>query len=186
MMTVLAFLMLLAPGTVTAAAVTAQAAAAAAPASTVAAPASAAVPADVWKPLWVLVGTWRGTRTGGEGRATVVRDYESVLRNQHLQVTERVGSERSPWGMISYDAERGRFVLRRFVADGGESELVLDEPTGDSSTLVFTSPEPGPDGKQARLVLEPHGWNELTERVESGSATSGFSTVSETRLRRKR
>src|SRR5438093_6820307 len=116
--------------------------------------------AEDWTPFRAFMGTWNGVRTASNGKVSVTRRYESVAANQHLLATERVSSDESPWGVVSFDAGRGSFVLRRFSADGNVAELVLEAASSDATTMVFaTSPANGGPGVE-RITDERRGWNE--------------------------
>jgi hypothetical protein len=144
-----------------------------------------AAPAQ-WTPFLSYMGTWDGKRSGGQGAVSVTRLYESVARNQHLLVTERVASERAPWGLVSYDDLSGNFVLRRFRPDGSVVELVLRQASKESGTLVFAGgPSPEAPGTE-RITQELHGANEFVERVEVAKEGQPLTVVSETVFRRKR
>ena len=137
-----------------------------------------------WSPFLPFMGSWSGTRTTSSGKVAVTRDYEPVDNNQRLLVSDRVGSSRTPWGLLSFDSDRGSFVLRRFAGDGSTADLVLKDVTDGGATLVFDA---GSDngGNVERITHERHGSNEFVERVESGRGTS-FTLVSETQFRRKK
>src|SRR5262249_48598289 len=104
--------------------------------------------------------------------------------NHRLLVSDRVGSSRTPWGLVSYDPARGAFVLSRFGADGSTADLVLREVSDGGATLVFDA-APGNAGTVERITQERHGWTDFVERVESSANGSSFTLVSETQFRRK-
>jgi hypothetical protein len=45
------------------------------------------VPAEAWRPIYPLLGTWQGTRAGAEGTVKVTRVYASAPTNHHLEIT---------------------------------------------------------------------------------------------------
>src|SRR5262249_9659742 len=90
-----------------------------------------------WSPFFSYIGSWSGTSTTTTGKLNVPRDYEAVDNNHRLLVSDRVGSSRTPWGLVSYDPARGAFVLSRFGADGSTADLVLREVSDGGATLVF-------------------------------------------------
>jgi len=144
-----------------------------------------AAPAQ-WSTFQSYMGTWNGKRSGAQGPVSVTRQYESVVRNQHLLVTERVASERTPWGLVSYDDVAANFVLRRFRPDGSVAELVLQQASKESGTLVFAGgPSPEVPGAE-RITQELHGANEFVERVEVAKEGQPLTVVSETVFHRKR
>jgi len=139
---------------------------------------------DAWSPFNPFIGTWSGTRVTSAGKTPVTRDYEAIGGNQQLLVTDRVASERSPWGVVSFDGARNGFVLRRTAPDGSVSDLALTLVTDDGGTLVFEAASDG--AAPARRITDVrHGWNEFVERVETGSA-GAYTLESETTFRRRR
>ena len=147
---------------------------------------AASASAEDWTPFRAFLGAWTGTRTTSAGQVAVTRDYEAVGSNQHLLVSDRVASNRSPWGLVSLDPVRGGFVLRRFGADGSMSELVLSDVSSDGSTLVFdTAPDDG-GATAERITDERHGPSEFVERVEVRAKRTPFTLISETSFHRKR
>ena len=148
--------------------------------------AEGAAPPNDWKPFHAFIGSWTGTRQGPTGTEKLTRDYESVARNQHLLVSDRVGSKQAPWGMVSIDPVRDRIVLRRFAPDGSATELLLSEVSNDGATLVFDTPPEQAGAAAERITHERHGWQEYVERVEVRANGSPFEVVSETHFKRKR
>jgi hypothetical protein len=146
--------------------------------------AAASGPAEDWAPFYAFMGTWTGTRTGASGVVRVTRDYESIDGRQQLLVSEGPASNRSPWGLVSFDPIRRGFVLRRLGADVGFSELVLSQVSGSGATLVFDT-ESGGSSTDMRITDERHGQDEFVERVETRSKGALFTLVSETQFRRR-
>lgn len=142
-------------------------------------------PGEDWTPFRAFVGTWKGARTTSSGTVSITRDYESVVGNQHLLVTDQVASSRAPWGMVSFDDAKHGFVLRRFDVDGSVAELALEDVSQDGARLVFSGPQGHGAPGQQLITHERHGWDEYVERVEVAVAGQPTSLVSETRFRRK-
>lgn len=118
----------------------AAAAAHAAPASTT---------ADPWGQVRFLEGEWTGVAQGEPGVGTVHRSYQFILGHRFLH--ERNVSAYSPkqpnalgevhehWSVISYDAQRGRLVLRQFHQEGFVNQFVLVAEQSSPTRVVFTS-----------------------------------------------
>jgi len=142
-------------------------------------------PAEVWRPLHAFIGTWKGTRAGGNGAIRVTRIYASAPTNHHLEITEK-DAGRSPAavrGMISFDPERQRLVLRSFAADGSTSDLALDAESSTDARVVFVTGESDPRLRitYERLGERP-GSKVFVERVERATGGQPFVGVSETRF----
>jgi len=132
------------------------------------------VPAEVWTPLRVFVGTWAAKRPDAKGTVKVVRDYKPVLNNQHLQVTEEARGSAQPWGLISYDAGKQGFVLRHFATDGSAQDLAYDSAASTDKELVFASAADA--GQKVRVSYQLVSWNEFVEKVERGDAAATETT----------
>ena len=131
------------------------------------------VPAEVWTPLRVFVGTWAAKRLDANGTVKVVRDYKPVLNNQHLQVTEDARGSAQPWGLISYDAGKQGFVLRHFATDGSAQDLAYDSAASTDKELVFAS---APEAGNVRVSYRLVSWNEFVEKIERGDAAATETT----------
>jgi len=143
------------------------------------------VPAEAWRPIYPLLGTWQGTRAGAEGTVKVTRVYASSPTNHHLEITEKAGGRAAPavWGMVSFDPERQGLVLRHFAADGSASDVTFDSAASTADQLVFASPESEPT--RTRITYQRSGWNNFVERVELSTSGAPFTLVAETRFERK-
>ncbi len=133
---------------------------------------------DPWDQLRFLVGEWTGTGSGNSGNSTVERTYEFILGNQFLLVRNKSifdPQEKNPkgelhedLGVISYDTNRKKFILREFYSEGFVNQFVLEEISEDGKRLVFNteSVENGPPNMRARTTLEITGERELAETFE--------------------
>jgi len=148
--------------------------------------ASGSATADGWAPFRAFMGTWSGTRTTSSGKVPVTRSYEAIAANQHLLVTDRVASERAPWGMVSFDSDRQGFVLRRFDSNGNVVDFVLSSVSDGGDRLVFDAVSNNGAAGVERITHERHGWDEYVERVEAGTNATALTVVSETQFHRKR
>jgi len=144
--------------------------------------AAGVTPAEAWRPVHALIGTWKGTRAGDAGPLKVTRVFASAQTNQHLEITEKANGRAGPavWGVVSFDPQRQVLVLRQFAADGSTLDLVFDPSSTSTGPLVFASPES--EGSRTRIVYEREGTKTLIERVERSAAGEPFALVSETRF----
>lgn len=124
-----------------------------------------AASADPWQPLSFLLGSWHGLGTGLGGDASVMHTYEFVLQDNFLQMKTVsipiAAAEGSPgelhedWGMFSYDADRGKIVLRQFLTEGFVNTYLLDA-VGEDGALTFTTESAeNAGGMRARLTFRP-------------------------------
>lgn len=140
-------------------------------------------PADAWRPMGWFMGTWKGTRAGGDGPDKVTRVYSAAATNHHLEITEKAqGARPAVCGMMSFDPERQVLVLRLFAADGSACEAALD-PASTSEQLVFASADS--ESRRTRVTYARAGANAFVERVERASGGEPFALVSEIRFVRK-
>ncbi len=142
-------------------------------------------PAEAWRPIYPLLGTWQGTRTGADGPVRVTRVYASAPTNHHLEITER-GSGRAAaavWGMVSYDPQRQGLVLRHFGPDGSAADAMFDPAASTADQLVFGSADSEPT--RTRITYARTGWNNFVERIELSAGGAPFTVVAETRFERK-
>ena len=142
-------------------------------------------PAEAWRPIRPLIGTWKGTRAGADGPIKLTRVYATAATNHHLEITETGGGRSRPavWGIVSFDPARQVLVLRRFAADGSVSDLALDPLTATTGQLVFESVDP--EAARTRITYKRDGTKILIERIERSAGSESFAPVSETRLVRK-
>ena len=94
---------------------------------------------DPWGPLAGLVGTWEGSSDGKFGPATLQTTWQFVFGGKFLQSRTRSVSGKGvheDLGMLSYDKNRERFVLREFYSEGYVNQFLLTFED-DGATLVF-------------------------------------------------
>ena len=141
-------------------------------------PAAAGDDGDPWGPMRFFEGKWTGKGEGKSGISTTEREYEFILGGNFMQVRNRSVFEpqdKNPKGeihenldIISYDAGRGKIVLRQFHVEGFANTYVLESVSEDGMKLVFVTEhiENGVPGMSARLVLEIDGEDSFGERFE--------------------
>lgn len=152
--------------------------------------------ADVWEPLRFLVGSWEGDVNGRPGQGKSAREYRFVLNNQFLEVRNKStypvqpknpkGEVHEDWGMISYDRNRKRFVLRQFHGESFVNQYASE--SGKDGSLLFISEniENIPAGFRARETYTITGPDTFTERFEIAEPGKDFEVYDETVFRRKR
>ena len=101
-----------------------------------------------------------------------------MLNEQFIQITDRAvypPQERNPEGevheeigYISYDRDRGKFVLREFHVEGYVNQYVLEDRGPDGKKFIFRTEaiENIPTGWQARTTYEILGENEFKETFD--------------------
>jgi hypothetical protein len=118
---------------------------------------------DPWKPLEVLLGSWKGTGTGFGGSSTVEHSYEFILQNQFIFMRSKAvfesrdrsdaGEVHEDWGFFSYDRDRDRLVFRQFLSEGYVNTYALEDAAASGDTLTFASERTeGSGGMRARLL----------------------------------
>lgn len=150
---------------------------------------------DVFAPLKLLVGEWRGTSSGQPGNGAVTRDFEFVLKDHFLRVRNtsvyppqaknKSGERHDDMGMIGYDSQRKKFVYRQFHSEGFVNTYVQQD-SGTENKIVFVSEaiENIPPGYRAKETWTFPSPNEFIERFELAEPGNDFELYSETHLRR--
>lgn len=100
-----------------------------------------------WEIFRFFLGRWQGTGSGNPGESQVEREYRLVLNEQFIQMSDRAvyqPQERNPEGevheeigYISYDRNRGKYVLREFHVGGYVNQYVLGDLEGEGKRLIF-------------------------------------------------
>ena len=145
---------------------------------------------EAWAPLRAFIGSWSGVQSAAPGAedtktAKLTRKFETGLNSKHLEVSDRGnGSNWALAGVISFDADRGALVFRKFAADGKVSDLAYQPDASNETRVVFAGVSDNPG--QTRVTYERSGWNAFVERVEHApKGGQEFSLVSETKFKRK-
>ena len=151
---------------------------------------------DPWRPLRYFIGSWQGTGTGKPGASVILRDYQFVLDDAFIRVRSEstyAPQEKNPegevhkeWGMISYDRDQGRFVLRQFHNETIVNLYVLEQHAPERQVLVFTteSMENFLTGWKARETYKILNENEFTEVFELAPPGKDFSVFVENHFTR--
>jgi hypothetical protein len=98
----------------------------------------------------------------------VTHSYRFVIQEQfvHMQTRSEFRAEQGgavtevheDWGMFSFDADRGRLILRQFLSEGLVNTYVLQESSLDDTRLDFVSESTeGSGGMSARLIFSFEG-----------------------------
>jgi len=152
---------------------------------------------DTWEPFRFFIGSWEGTGEGKSGVSKIETEFGFVLNKKFLQMTNRAvfepqdenpkGEVHEDIGLISYDSNRGKFVLRQFHVEGFVNQYVLDSLSSDGKTIVFIteSIENIPSGWRARLTYKIENDNEFSTIFELAAPQKDFEGCSANRLKRK-
>jgi len=117
---------------------------------------------SLWLPLKPLIGKWKGTGEGPDGKGEYERTYQFVLNGKFIEVRNKgvyAATKENPkgyihedHGYISYDKSRKKFVFRQFHGEGFVNQYVLESisPDGKTITFVTESIENIPAGWRAR------------------------------------
>jgi hypothetical protein len=152
---------------------------------------------DVWEPFKYFVGSWKGTGEGKPGKSKLEAEYKFILNGNFLQVKGRAefepqeknpkGEVHEDLGFISYDRNRGKFVLRQFHVEGFVNQYVLDTLSSDGNTFVFLSEniENIPVGFKAKVTCKILSDNEFSLVFELAASGKELECYSENHLKRK-
>ena len=104
---------------------------------------------SLWLPLKPLIGKWKGTGEGPDGKGDYERTYQFVLNNKYIELRNKTvypatkerpkGYVHEDYGIISYDKSRKKFVLRQFHSEGFVNQYVLESISADGKTIVFVT-----------------------------------------------
>ena len=104
---------------------------------------------SLWLPLAGLIGEWKGSGEGVDGKGTYERSYKQVLNKNYIEIRNKTiypPSEKSKSGYIhedvgyiSYDKSRKTFIFRQFHSEGFINQYKLDSISADKRTFVFIS-----------------------------------------------
>lgn len=140
---------------------------------------------SLWLPLKPLIGKWKGTGEGPDGRGDYERTYQFVLNNKFIELRNKSiypatkerpkGYVHEDYGYISYDKARKKFVFRQFHAEGFVNQYVLESisPDGKTITFVTESIENIPKGWRGREIYTVTQ-DKLTENFELAEPDKDF------------
>lgn len=141
---------------------------------------------SIWLPFKKMIGNWKGTGDGVDGKGSYERSYNLVLNKNYIAVKNKTiysPNEKAPKGYIhedvgyiSYDRMRKKFIFRQFHSEGFVNEYVLDSISADGNLFVFESEkiENIPPGWRAREILMVHSNNELVEEFNLAEPGKDF------------
>jgi len=153
---------------------------------------------EVWSAFNFFIGKWEGMGKGEPGESTVERDYQFVLDGKFLQAKNKSvykpqeknpkGEVHEDWGLLSYDRQRKKFVLRQFHVEGFVNQYVLDSLATDGKLLIFITEgiENIPAGWRAKETYKILSDDEFYEIFELAAPGKDFELYSENHFKRKR
>lgn len=140
---------------------------------------------SLWLPLKPLIGKWKGSGEGPDGKGDYERTYQFVLNNKYIEVKNKAvypatkekpkGYTHEDYGIISYDKGRKKFVFRQFHSEGFVNQYVLESiaPDGGTITFVTESIENIPSGWRGRETYHVSA-TELTEDFQLAEPNKDF------------
>jgi len=152
---------------------------------------------DPWEPFRFFAGAWTSTGKGCSGISTGDREYQFVLEENFLQVTNRAiyepqeqnpkGEVHQDLGFISHDGIRDTFVWRQFHVEGFVNQYVLDTLASDGKTFIFLteSIENIPPGWRGRITCHILNDDEFAEIFDLAAPEKEFELYIENHFTRK-
>ncbi len=156
-----------------------------------------ATPADPWSPLRFLVGEWRGTTTGDQGKGTVTRRYRFILSGRYLQERSMAsfppqplyadGAVFSHASFLMHDPDRHALFFQQFRLDRFNGTFVLSTAQSRPSRLVFESVrlDNSPAAWKAREILDVVSPDEYVETLEVAEGDKPFEVQSRIQFKRQ-
>jgi hypothetical protein len=154
------------------------------------------VKTDVWEPFRFFVGKWEGSGEGKPGISKGKQEFQFVLNEKYLKVTNKSifeSQEKNPkgevhedFGFFSFDTMRQKYVFRQFHGEGFVNQYVLDNISDDKKTLTFVSEqiENAPPGLKAKLIYTKLNDNEFQLSFELAFPGKEFACYSTGKLNR--
>lgn len=151
---------------------------------------------SLWLPLKPLIGKWKGTGEGPDGKGDYERTYQFVLNNKYIEVRNKSvypatkekpkGYVHEDYGIISYDKSIKKFVLRQFHSEGFVNHYVLESISADGKTITFVteSIENIPPGWRARETYTINA-TELTEDFQLAEPNKDFEPYTKASFKRQ-
>lgn len=155
-------------------------------------------PQDVWQPLRVFLGNWKGQGAGEPGKGEYERSYRFIFNERFIEIKNSSswlptdqnpkGEVHEDLGYLSYDKGRKTFVLRQFHIEGFVNQYKLESISEDGTRIVFISEaiENIPAGWRAKETYEIRGNDEFTEAFELAPPDKEFEIYSKATLKRVR
>jgi hypothetical protein len=151
---------------------------------------------SLWLPLKPLIGKWKGTDEGPDGKGDYERTYQFVLNNKFIELRNKSvypatkekpkGYVHEDYGYISYDKARKKFVFRQFHAEGFVNQYVLESISPDGKTIAFVteSIENIPPGWRGRETYTVDA-TELTEDFQLAEPNKDFEPYTKAKFKRQ-
>lgn len=152
---------------------------------------------DTWESFRFFVGKWEGEGQGGPGISKGKQEFQFVLNEKYLQVTNQSifePQEKNPkgeihedFGFFSFDTMRKKFVFRQFHGEGFVNQYVLDSVSDDKKVYTFVTEqiENAPPGLKAKLIYTILNANEFQLSFELAFPGKEFACYSKGTLKRK-
>lgn len=152
---------------------------------------------SLWLPFKHMLGTWKGTGEGPDGKGTYERTYQYVLNKKYIELrnkTEYAATKENPkgyhhedFGVISYDKARKKFVFRQFHIEGFVNQYILDSISPDGKTITFITESienipPGWRGRETYTIGEKE-FTESFELAEPGKNFESYTKVTFTKVK---
>ena len=149
---------------------------------------------DPWAAIRFLSGKWTGDVEGEPGKGKSEREYRFVLNGAYMEIRNKStyaaqpknpkGEVHEDWGMISYDKNREKLVLRQFHIERFVNQFVQEPPDGPALRFTSEAIENIAPGYRARETYRPTGPDSFVERFEIAAPGKEFEVYSETRFER--
>ncbi|MBI4931191.1 MAG: hypothetical protein HY841_10545 [Bacteroidetes bacterium] len=133
-------------------------------------------------------GSWENDTAKSEGMGQGTRQYELILNNAHLQVSNKANNlsqdkktmvcYHQDIGVFSYDKSRKKIIYREFTSEKFFSQYVCDSISPDKKTFIFHSEsfENVPAGYKGRITITILEENIFIEHFELAEAGKSFQT----------
>jgi hypothetical protein len=149
-----------------------------------------------WTPFQPLLGQWKGQGNGEPGQSKVERTYKLgvggtfiVVDNRSVYPAQKAnpsGETHVDHGLIGFDKQRKKYVMRQFHVEGFVNQYVLEELAPDGKKLVWTTEaiENIAPGWRARETYLIKSQNEFTEVFELAAPGKDFEVYTRSEFRR--
>lgn len=152
---------------------------------------------SLWLPFKNLIGSWKGTGEGPDGKGTFERTYQLVLNKKYIEVrnkTEYLPTKEKPkgyhhedFGVISYDKTRKKFVFRQFHIEGFVNHYSLESISPDGKTITFVTESienipSGWRGRETYTIAE----NEFSEAFDLAEPRKDFEPYTRASFKRNK